>query len=134
MNILNYYNKKSFKVLAVALILDCIFGILRAIKQRKLNSTIGIEGIIRKCAMIFSVIGIEIVDLILDINFIGFLPESVLEFLNLSSIGLADLFGILFIIFEFLSILKNMYLCGLPIPKNFKSWLEKVLKEFTKEI
>lgn len=45
----NLLNSEGFKILFIIICLDVFFGILRAIKQRKLNSTIGIDGIIRKC-------------------------------------------------------------------------------------
>ena len=44
------------------------------------------------------------------------------------------IFNILYIIFEILSIFKNMYRCKLPLPKKLKVFLEKMLKEFTSEI
>ena len=41
-------NNKSIQMLCIFIVLDVIFGILRAIKEGKINSTIGIDGIIRK--------------------------------------------------------------------------------------
>ena len=64
----------------------------------------------------------------------GFIPENLKEFIHLGKIGIAELFNILFIIFEALSILKNMILCKLPIPKKFQDYLEKIMKEFTGEL
>ena len=49
-------------------------------------------------------------------------------------IGLASVFNFLFIIFEFLSVLKNMVKCKLPIPKKIQTFLEKALKEYTDEL
>ena len=65
---------------------------------------------------------------------IGFIPEQVKEVIKLEQIGMGELFGILFVVFEFLSVLKNMYKCKLPIPKKFKIWLEKILSDYTEEI
>lgn len=64
----------------------------------------------------------------------GFIPESARQFIHLEKIGIATLFNLLFIIFEFLSVLKNMIKCKLPIPKKLQKLLEKILKEFTSEI
>lgn len=50
------FNNNLLKVLAICIVLDTIFGILRAIKQKKVNSNIGIDGIIRKVGMLTSVI------------------------------------------------------------------------------
>ena len=47
---------KGMRILIIVIVLDVIFGVLRAIKERKLNSTIGIDGIIRKVGMLISII------------------------------------------------------------------------------
>ncbi len=41
-------NTKYFKLLLVFIAFDIFFGVLRAIKERKFNSCIGINGLIRK--------------------------------------------------------------------------------------
>ena len=46
----------ELKVLIILVILDSIFGSLRAIRERKFNSNIGIDGLIRKFGMMISVI------------------------------------------------------------------------------
>lgn len=128
-------NSNGFKVLLVVICLDVFFGILRAIKQRKLNSSIGIDGIIRKCGMLVSTIFIKMIDFIVDLDFLGFVPIAVKEVLNIQNqFGIGSLFALLFIIFEALSVLKNMVICKLPIPKKLQKWLEKALHEFTTEI
>lgn len=37
-----------FKIIIVMIIFDTVFGVLRAIRERKLNSCVGIDGMIRK--------------------------------------------------------------------------------------
>lgn len=127
-------NDKGMKILIVVITFDVIFGILRAIKERKLNSTIGIDGIIRKVGMMLSIICSLILDNILNIDLIMFIPSEIKEYIHITSIGISDLFTILYVIFEILSILKNMIRCKLPIPKKLQLFLEKLLKEFTSEI
>ena len=124
----------NIKLLLIFIIFDIVFGILRAIKERKLNSTIGIDGMIRKAGMILSDCFLFIIDRIINLNFVGFVPESFLSLVNLKFVGIGDLFNILFIIFEALSILKNMYRCKLPIPKKLEKAIEKLLTEFTEEV
>ena len=124
----------SFKLLLIFIVFDIIFGILRAIKERKINSTIGIDGMIRKVGMILSTIFLFLVDRMTNLNFIGFLPEEVLNLIKLKYVGIGELFNILFIVFESLSILKNMYRCNLPIPKKLKDILKRILTEFTEEV
>lgn len=127
-------NNKLLKVLVIFLVLDLIFGVLRAIREKKVNSGIGIDGMIRKTGMIISVVFFLLADLILEINLIAFIPESIRSFIKVEQIGSSTLFNLLFIVFELLSILKNMIKCKLPIPKKLQNWLEKILKEFTTEL
>ena len=41
-------NNEAVKILIIFIVLDTIFGILRAIREKSINSAIGIDGIIRK--------------------------------------------------------------------------------------
>ena len=127
-------NSSGFKILIVVICLDCIFGILRAIKQRRVNSSIGIDGIIRKCGMIVATIFIKMIDFMIDLDFLAFVPLVIKEYFHFDQFGIGSLFALLFIVFESLSVLKNMVICRLPIPKKLQKWLEKALLEFTTEI
>ena len=124
---------KIIQIMVIFIVLDVIFGILRSIKQHKTNSTIGIDGIIRKVAMLFSISACIVLDYIVEIDLIGFVPLDLKETLNLGRIGIADLFAVLYCLFEILSIFKNMMKLGIPLPIKLKNFLEKLLKEFTKE-
>lgn len=135
MQFLNYLNECSeLKVLTILVILDSIFGVLRSIKERKFNSNIGIDGLIRKFGMMISVIFFIAIDIIENINLIGFIPEEVREAINFEYFGVSSMFMWLFIIYESLSILKNMIKCKLPIPKRFQKFLEKLFKTYTQEL
>ena len=127
-------SRTCFKLLLIVVVFDTIFGILRAIKERKINSCIGIDGMIRKAGMILSSLFLFIIDQVINLNLLGFVPADILSLVNIESVGIGDLFGILFIIFEFLSILKNMYKCKIPIPKKLHDLLKKLLTEFTEEV
>ena len=127
-------NNDGLKVLNVVIVLDLILGILRAIREKTINSCIGIDGMIRKVGMIIVIVFLTIIDTIIHLDLIGFIPETIRETLKLGKVGISSLFNILFIIFEILSIFKNMILCKLPIPKKFQLFLENVMKEFTGEI
>lgn len=131
---MDLFNTSLVKLLIVVIVYDTIFGILRAIREKSLNSTIGIDGIIRKCGMLLSIVFLTLIDNIIKIDLIGFIPENLKQIMNIKNIGICDLFNLLYIIFEFLSIIKNMTLCKLPIPKKLQQFLEKILKEFTTEI
>lgn len=94
--------------------MDTVFGLFRAAKQRKLNSSFGIDGAVRKISMLMSICFLLILDAIANVNLIGFLPEELRQYLG-SRIGVAEFFAIIYIGFEAVSILKNMALCGLPV-------------------
>ena len=127
-------NHDGVKVLIVVIALDLILGILRAIRERTVNSCIGIDGMIRKVGMLIVIVFLTIIDYIIHFDLIGFIPATIKETLKLGQVGISNLFNILFIIFEILSIFKNMIKCKLPIPKKLQVYLENVMKEFTGEI
>lgn len=102
------------QMVILAVVMDTVFGIFRAIRQRKLNSSFGIDGAVRKISMMASISFLVILDSIANINLIGFLPEEIREYLG-SKIGTAEFFGLIYLAFEVVSVLKNMALCGLPV-------------------
>lgn len=127
------FNNIIFYLLVISILLDVFLGSIRAIKDRSWNSTVGINGILRKTAMIGSSVFLIIVDSILNIDLLFFIPDEVLNFLHINSVGIFELFGIMFILYESSSILKNMVLCGLPIPLKIKKVIEKFLSDMTSE-
>ena len=80
------------KILMIVIVLDTIFGILRAIKEKVVNSSIGIDGIIRKIGMVIAIIFLIAIDVIISVNLIGFLPEDFRSFIHVERIGSSDLF------------------------------------------
>ena len=126
------FENKLIQVLVIFIVLDVIFGILGSIKQHKTNSTIGIDGIIRKIGMLFSIAGCVVLDQIVEIDLVFFLPEQIKSYVG--SIGIASLFSIIYCLFETLSIFKNMIRCKIPLPNKLKKYIEKLLKEFTNEV
>lgn len=130
-------NNDILKLVIIAIIADTVFGIVRAIKEHVFNSSFGIDGAIRKVSMILCITFCIMVDTIINLNFIGFLPESVLKWLqenmHIGQIGLGAFFGIIFIAYELVSILKNMTLCGLPTKKIYNS-VRDFLEKYTNEL
>ena len=95
MRFLSYLTDNKFiKVLIICIVLDTIFGILRAIREKKVNSNIGIDGIIRKVGMIISIIFFMGIDYILEINLVGFIPQEFREFFGVNKIGVTSLFNL----------------------------------------
>ncbi len=123
------------RLVIVAVVMDTLFGAGRAVKHHSFNSSVGIDGAIRKISMLVSLMFLAVVDTMIHINLIGFLPEQVRSFLpeSLSVIGLADFFGLLYLAYEVVSILKNMYLCGLPVKRLWKR-VDSFLEKYTDEL
>ena len=116
------------------MLLDTVLGVLRAIKEHKFNSCVGIDGAIRKVAMIFSVVFLMIIDATVKIDFLFMVPKEYLQYIGLERLGICELFCLLFILYEAISILKNMTLCGLPVPTKIKKWIQKFLDDMTDEL
>ena len=104
------------KTVFIAVMLDTVLGLLRAIKEKKFNSCFGIDGAIRKIAMIISVVFLAVLDKLIGFNMLPFVPEEVLKYIGITQVGICEFFCLLYIMYESISILKNMCLCGLPIP------------------
>lgn len=123
-----------FIILLYAVLMDTILGVLRAIKERKFNSCVGIDGAIRKVAMLFSVMFLMVIDTMVQINFLFMIPEKYLQYIGIERLGICEVFCVLYILYEAVSILKNMSLCGLPIPAKAKQFLVNFLDDMTEEL
>lgn len=101
-----------------AVAIDTVFGLGRAIKQRKWNSSFGINGAIRKIAMMACITFTALLDAMCHFNLIVLFDQEIVGYLSkigIVHVGFAEFFGLLFVAYECVSILKNMYLCGLPV-------------------
>lgn len=126
-----------FRLLLVLVLADLVFGGFRAIREKRFNSTTGIDGVIRKSAMLVAMVFFGLVDLTLKWNFIGMIPEKILAVLPVQTVGSMALIGIYLCMYEALSVLKNMSLSGLPLQpvwERLSSWLEKNTDEISKEV
>lgn len=133
--IITLLSSNSFvKILLIAVALDTILGVLRAIKEHKFNSCAGIDGAIRKAGMLLSVGFLMATDVIMHINVLSMVPEEYVQILGIDKMGICEFFSLLFILYELVSILKNMTLCGLPVPTKIKKWIQKFLDDMTEEL
>ena len=133
--IITLLSSNSFvKILLIAVTLDTILGVLRAIKEHKFNSCVGIDGAIRKAGMLLSVCFLMATDVIMNINVLSMVPEEYVQILGIDKMGICEFFSLLFILYELVSILKNMTLCGLPVPTKIKKWIQKFLDDMTEEL
>ena len=112
---------------------DTVMGCFRAIKQHKFNSSFGIDGAIRKITMLLSLVFLVLLDTAVKINLVAMIPKEILAIVGLEAVGTTEFFGILYISYEAVSILKNMALCGLPV-KKVEDALRKFLGNYTDEL
>lgn len=123
------------QLVVIAVVMDTLFGAGRVLKQHKFNSSVGIDGAIRKISMLVSLVFLAVIDRLVHINLIGFIPEEARAYFpqSISTIGLAEFFGLLYLCYEVVSILKNMALCGLPVKKLWEA-VRKFLGKYTEEL
>ena len=122
-------------ILLVALMVcaDTVLGFFRAIKQHKFNSSFGIDGAIRKITMLLTLVFLVLLDTAVHINLIAIVPAEVLAAIGIEVVGTTEFFGILYISYEAVSILKNMTMCGLPV-KSVETKLREFLGKYTDEL
>lgn len=129
----NAIHNKMIELVIVCVVVDTVFGLLRAAKERKFNSNFGINGAIRKAGMLVALGALLFIDAIVDLNLIGFIPEEVRQYFGSGHVGTMEFFGLLFVVYEIVSILKNMTLCGLPVKRVWLT-IRKVLLKYTDEL
>lgn len=137
MKIMEFINtaahNKIIVLVILAIVFDTIFGVLRAVKEKKFNSCAGIDGAIRKVAMVISLVFMLAIDMLIKINLIGFIPEAARGYLGIETVGVTEFFSLLYIAYEITSIFKNMALCGLPVKKVWAS-VRAFLSKYTDEL
>ncbi|GFI47813.1 hypothetical protein IMSAGC019_03139 [Lachnospiraceae bacterium] len=126
-------SNEFFKLVVLVIVFDTIFGVLRAVREKKFNSCAGIDGAIRKIGMIVSLVFMLAIDMLVKVNLIGFIPEAARNQLGLNSVGMAEFFALLYIAYEVVSIFKNMALCGLPVKSVWKK-VRELLGKYTDEL
>ena len=83
------------------------------------------------CVLLFTAI-----DMMMHVDVLGWLPvdtRNVLGACGVVKIGVTELFALLFILYEATSVLKNMLLCGLPVPAGLREKLGAWLSTMTEE-
>ena len=112
---------------------DTVLGFFRAIKQHKFNSSFGIDGAIRKITMLLTLVFLVLLDTAVHINLVAFMPVEILSVMGLEMVGTTEFFGVLYISYEAVSVLKNMAICGLPV-KSVEDALRDFLGKYTDEL
>lgn len=103
--------------LLTVIVIDYITGVICAIVNKKLCSSIGFKGIFKKVSILIIVSVAQIIDVnILSNN--GILRSSVIAF---------------YIVNESISILENTSKIGIPLPKKLKSILQQLKDDSEKD-
>lgn len=98
--------------LLIAIVLDYISGLIKAYITKSLSSSIGFKGILKKVAVLIIVMLAVLVDRV-----------------TVNNGGIRTLVIYYFVANEGLSILENLAIAGLPIPKKLKDALKVLKKE-----
>ena len=122
------------KLFVIALLLDIFLGSIRAIKEKSWNSTVGINGMLRKAGMIVTILFLGLADGVMNFNMLSFVSQDILNAISLQKVGLCEFFGIMFILYEATSCLKNMAIIDIPISKPLNKKLQEWLKKMTSEL
>ena len=102
----------ALQCLLVAIILDYVSGMIKAYNTKSLSSSIGFKGILKKVGILIIVMLAVLVDRV-----------------TLDNGGIRTLVIYYFVANEGLSILENLALSGLPIPKKLKDALKVIKNE-----
>lgn len=124
----------NWKIVIWLVAFDMFVGLMRCIKERKINSTCGIDGVIRKVCMIGSVVFLEMISTFVSLDLSKFVPSEILSMLPIKVIGITEFFVIGYVLYEVLSILKNIVRIGNPINNRLIALIEKFLNMFTGEL
>lgn len=98
--------------LLIAIVLDYVSGLIKAYITKSLSSSIGFKGILKKVAILIIVMLAVLVDRV-----------------TVNNGGIRTLVIYYFVANEGLSILENLAVAGLPIPKKLKDALKVLKKE-----
>ena len=94
---------RMLALVAFVIIFDLFLGVMRSFKEKKTNSTIGIDGMIRKVSMIACLLFLVVLDFLIHLDLIAWLPSQILDIfkaIGITTIGISDVFALLFIVFE----------------------------------
>ena len=127
------FNNLIFQLVALCVMADTVFGCIRAIKEKGFNSCFGIDGAIRKTVMLLSLVFLTVFDSAVHIDLSKLIPAEVVSVISLGKVGTAEFFGLLYISYEIVSILKNLTLCGLPT-KGIWEKVRDFLSKYTTEL
>lgn len=125
-------------IVALLIIIHFFFiGYVKAYLKCQLNSSVGLDGLIRKAMILFSMLLFALLDEILCFNLLNQFPNELFNRFSksgLEKIGLMKVLGIGVILQEGTSILENLHELGLPIPSFLAKRIKGIKEVFYKEV
>lgn len=115
--------------LALLITFDYVTGYADAFLRKKVDSTVGIDGLIRKGSIIFAAIAFILFDAITGFDVMAILPSEVKEYTSMFGVtqfGLAEILIIGFCLNELTSVFENLDKLGIPLPKFVTKRLNKI--------
>ena len=111
------------------MICDILSGIFKAIAQKRgINSTVGTNGLIRKAGVLLALLVFIVMDSLIELNFISFIPNEMLSLFKLGQtrIGLSHVMLGFFGLFELVSLFENLGEVGVPLPQFIMKSIERL--------
>lgn len=115
--------------LALLITFDYVTGYTDAFLRKKVDSTVGIDGLIRKGSIIFAAIAFIAFDAITGFDVMAILPNEIKEYTSMFGVaqfGLAEILIIGFCLNELTSVFENLNKLGIPLPKFITKRLNKI--------
>lgn len=116
-------------IVAFLMICDVLSGLFKSIAQKRgVNSTIGINGLIRKAGVLLALLVFIVIDSFISLNFAAMVPNELLAAFNLENaqVGLSHVMLVFFGLFELTSLFENLGEIGVPIPSFIIKFVEKL--------
>lgn len=110
-------NLSEVTVLIILILLDYFTGVLVAISEKKLNSTVGRRGIFNKVGVMICIVICKLIDMLQIVGFAPILP----------------IVALFFIMNEIFSIMENLKRLNVPIPNTLVSTLQNFQGKKKKE-
>ena len=70
------------ELVMLVICVDTVLGVLRAFKYHRFNSSVGIDGAIRKVAMLVSVCALMAADCLVHVNLLALVPKKLRAWLE----------------------------------------------------
>lgn len=124
---------RMLMIVVVLVIVDFFTGYVKAYLKCQLNSSVGLDGLIRKAMILFSMLVFILLDEMLCFNLLQLLPSETMGFMSqikMTQVGLMEILGVGVLLQEGTSILENLHELGVPIPKFLARRIQRIKQAY----